>query len=40
MKCVCALFILVLVVQIVHTKMPRLTSTGPLVALAEFSKSS
>ena len=26
MKCVCSLFILVLVVQIVHTKKPRLTS--------------
>ena len=26
MKCVCALFILVLVVQIVHTKKPQLTS--------------
>ena len=25
-KCVCALFILVLVVQIVHTKKPRVTS--------------
>jgi hypothetical protein len=26
MKCVCSLFILVLVVQIVHAKKPRLTS--------------